>query len=154
VSYLRGHGVTRIGAFGLSTGGEVVLQAAAEDTRIGAVVADGAQGRSAKENNLLHGGVQKGLIMGTLVPVEAAYRVLTLESPPPSLAKLVPRIAPRPVLLIATSPYEREINRIYARRSSATVYEIRDAGHTQGLERHPSEYAARVLGTFDRLLTE
>jgi uncharacterized protein len=151
VSYLRAQGVTRIGAFGLSTGGEVVLQAAAEDTRIRAVVADGAQGRSSKENRLLHG-VQKAVILGNLVPFELAYRALTLESPPPSLRGLVPRIAPRPLLLIATSAYERDLNRIYVRGSGGSVYEIPDAGHTRGLEQHPAEYTRRVVSTFDRAL--
>ena len=41
--------MTRIGALGLSTGAEVVLETAARDPRIRAVVAEGAQARSYSE---------------------------------------------------------------------------------------------------------
>jgi pimeloyl-ACP methyl ester carboxylesterase len=73
-----------------------------------------------------------------------------------SLGGEVPRIAPRPVLLIASGgdPEEIPVNRRYreAAGRTAELYEIPDAAHTAGITAHPREYEARVVDFLDRAL--
>ena len=137
----------RIAAFGSSLGGEVLLEAAAHDERIEAVVADGA----ARPEDQIE--VNGGSVLHKL-PL-AVSRIIGGERPAPSLIDLMPRIAPRPVLLIASGGDAREIptNRAYRDAgSSAELYEIPEAGHTSGLAVRPKEYEARVTEFLERAL--
>jgi hypothetical protein len=73
----------------------------------------------------------------------------------PSLNGLVPRIAPRPVLLIASgAPDEIPANRVYRARGGATVelWEVPEVGHTAGLRERPAEYQRRTTIFLDRAL--
>jgi hypothetical protein len=74
----------------------------------------------------------------------------------PSLNGLVPKIAPRPVLLIAAGSHETEIlaNRVYQERGGPTVdlWEIPEAHHTGGLKARPAEYEQRTTAFLDRAL--
>ena len=82
-------------------------------------------------------------------------RIIGGERPAPSLIDLMPRIAPRPVLLIASGGDAREIptNRAYRDAGpSAELYEIPEAGHTSGLAVRPKEYEARVTAFLERAL--
>src|SRR3954447_3880282 len=80
------------------------------------------------------------------------------ESPPPSLIDVLPRIAPRPVLLIwATDSRNREaINTLYQQLigPSATSWPLSDVGHIKGLQTRPEEYRRRVLDFFDSALLD
>ena len=91
----------RIGGIGLSVGGEMLLEAAASDRRLKAVVSDGAGSRSIREEADMPG-------MRTLSPTYALQAVLTAgvslfsgHRPPPNIKDVVGRIAPRAVMLIA-----------------------------------------------------
>ena len=69
----------------------------------------------------------------------------------------LPRIAPRPVLLIAGGagvPAEIPANRRYrdAGGPAVELWELPDAGHTGGLRRHPAAYEARTTAFLDRAL--
>jgi len=144
----------RIGALGLSTGAEAVLQRAAHDERIAAVVSDGAVARNLAETRQLEGleAAQAVPYFGVLF---ASVRVLTGHSQPPPLQKLVPEIAPRPVLLVATPGAETTMNRAYHRAAPTTeLWELRDTAHTRGLAEHPVAYERHVLGFFDRALLD
>jgi alpha/beta superfamily hydrolase len=155
VDFLRGRGVTRIGALGLSTGAEVVLETAGRDPRIHAVVAEGAQARSYAELRLLPVTVSNELASAYVWEMLGAYRVLAHTAPPPSLATMVARIAPRPIFLISSGrSYERDMNRAYARRARGpvTLWEMPTAQHTGGLAAYPREYDRRVTRFFDRAL--
>jgi uncharacterized protein len=76
--------------------------------------------------------------------------------PAPSLIGLIPRIAPRPVLLVAGSGFPEEIpaNRAYRRAGGATValWERTGAGHTTGLKVGAADYERRTVGFLDRAL--
>jgi hypothetical protein len=76
------------------------------------------------------------------------------EAPP--LSGLLPRIAPRRILLIAAGgrPDEIPVNRAYQRAAgpSAALWILQDATHTQGLVRHPTEYETRVTAFLDGAL--
>ena len=138
-------GVARIAAFGSSLGGEVLLEAAARDARIEAVISDGA-GRPQD--------VSDGSPVASL-GLQAA-RAISGTRPAPSLVGVVGRIAPRPVLLIAggRAPGEVDVNRRYlaAAGSTAELWEIPDAGHTSGMHVHPREYEERVVSFLERAL--
>ena len=143
----------RIGALGLSTGAEVVLEGAARDRRITAVVADGAIARNMGEIRQLDG--FERVLAEPFYGLEfGALRVLTWSTPSPHLQDLVPTIAPRPVLLVATGrDIEQTMNRAYhAAAPATTLWELPDVGHTHGLQAHPAEYERRVVGFFDRHL--
>jgi uncharacterized protein len=155
VDFLRARGIQRIGALGLSTGAETAIEAAGRDPRIGAVVAEGAQARSLSELRLLPKTAGNELFAAYWGTVVTAYRVLSLESPPPSLASEVARIAPRPVFLISSGKdFERALNRVYAARARGpvTLWELPATEHTGGLAAHPRAYDRRVTAFFDRAL--
>jgi pimeloyl-ACP methyl ester carboxylesterase len=157
VDFVRARGVTRIGALGLSTGAEAVLETAGRDPRIRAVVAEGAQARSFSELRLLPVTPSNVLAAAYGAELVAGYTALGHVSPPPSLATMVARIAPRPIFLISSGrDYERDMNRSYAHRARGPVplWELPAAPHTGGLSTHPREYDRRVTAFFDRALLD
>ena len=157
VAYLRTRpdvDPARVGGLGLSVGGEMLLQAAAHDRGLAAVVSEGAGQRSVAEMAGLHGAL--GYVSPTLAQT-ATTAVLSGSAPPPDLASLIGRIAPRPVLLVAGGRGhgdERELNPRYARAGGPSVrlWQIPGAGHTGGLSARPAEYERRVVGFLDRAL--
>ena len=147
----------RIGGIGLSVGGEMMLEAAAETDQLAAVVSEGAGPRaysdemdqdltaSEKLQNALPSAVKT-----------AALAVLTNQAPPANLRDLVGRIAPRPILLIAApnSPNGEGLNRGYYKAAGEpkTLWEIPESRHVGGLAARPEEYERRVAGFFDAAL--
>jgi poly(3-hydroxybutyrate) depolymerase len=159
ISFLRArHDVDaeRIGGLGLSVGGELLLQAAARDPRLRAVVSEGAGVRSLAEH-LSTPGVGRLQRWGTPWIVQtAAVAVLSGTTPPTDLADLATRIGQRPVLLIHSRDGNPDeiLNRVYADRigSTATLWTLQSGGHTGALATDPTEYERRVVGFLDRAL--
>jgi uncharacterized protein len=145
----------RIGGLGLSLGGELMLQTAAETTALKAVVSEGAGIRSIREQ-MDKPGAGKWLSAPTWVMLTAAIAVFSNHAPPPNLNKLVARISPRPVFLIYSGhPVGgEELNATFYASAGQprTLWRIDDAGHTDGLSRHPAEYERRVIAFFDSAL--
>jgi uncharacterized protein len=146
----------RIGGIGLSVGGEMMIEAAAETDELKAVVSDGAGARSYNEDKLQdEPGLSK--VLGGLMSVTktASVAVFSNQSPPDSLKDLAAR-AEEPLLLIAApnSAHGEELNRDYARAAgdNATLWEIPEAHHVGGLQARPEEYERRVVGFFDEAL--
>ncbi len=142
----------RIAGFGSSLGAEVLLEAAARDPRLRAVVGDGpARPRDAQQiaDPALPERVFAELGLHVVRGVSGM-----LESR--SLLGIMPRIAPRPVLLIAGGgdPNEIPTNRRYVDAGGPTVrlWELPDTGHTAGLRTHPAEYERRTTAFLDRAL--
>jgi pimeloyl-ACP methyl ester carboxylesterase len=142
----------RIAGFGSSLGAEVLLEAAAREPRLRAVVGDGPMrpmdGRRVTDPALperLFGAISLQAVRGISGMREA-----------PSLIGIMPHIAPRPVLLIAGGgdPDEIPANRTYRDAGGPTtqLWEIPDAGHTAGLRTHPAEYERRTTAFLDRAL--
>jgi fermentation-respiration switch protein FrsA (DUF1100 family) len=160
VAYLRGRPDVsdgRIGGLGLSVGGELLLQAAAHDPGLRAVVSDGAGMRSIAEQKHMPGAPAEPVRWIAPITFETAVGVVLSDHlPPPDLADLMPRIAPRPVLLIrGMQGNEAEsLNRVYreAGGPAVTLWEIVGAGHTAGISAEPAEYERRVVSFFDRAL--
>jgi fermentation-respiration switch protein FrsA (DUF1100 family) len=145
----------RIGGLGLSVGGEMLLQAAAESQALRAVVSEGAGTRSIREHVHMSGAA-KWILLPQWSVITAATSVFANHAPPPGLHELVGRIAPRPVFLIYT-PHGQGAETLNATFHAAagepkTLWEIPEASHTGGLEARPAEYERRVVGFFDKAL--
>jgi fermentation-respiration switch protein FrsA (DUF1100 family) len=145
---------TRIAGFGTSLGAEVLLEAAARDSRLRAVVADGParpmDAREARKPPLVERAVGALSLQ--------AIRGISGMREAPSLLGLVPRIGPRPVLLIAGgigAPDEIPTNELYRDAGGPTtqLWELPDTGHTAGLRTHPVEYERRTTRFLDRALS-
>jgi hypothetical protein len=160
IAYLRARPDVRdgrVGGLGLSVGGELMLQAAAHDRGLRAVVSEGAGMRSVAEQK--HMPDAPGEPMRWIAPITietAAGVVLADRLPPPDLADLMPLIAPRPVLLIRgmRGNGDEALNRVYreAGGPSVTLWEIPSAGHTAGISAVSRDYERTVVGFFDRAL--
>jgi uncharacterized protein len=142
----------RIAAFGSSLGGEVLLEAAAREPRLKAVISDGAARPEDQAEVNDQGAAERAVGWLTM----HSTRLIGGERAAPSLLDLMPRIAPRPVLLISAGgdPNETPTNRAYleAAGPSAELYSIPEAGHTSGLAARPKEYEARVTAFLERAL--
>jgi uncharacterized protein len=90
----------RIGGLGLSVGGEMLLQTAAETDELAAVVAEGAGARTLGEELDDVAGLAKLPTALSYGARDLANSVLQDRRPPDNLIDLVPRIAPRPIFLI------------------------------------------------------
>jgi hypothetical protein len=147
----------RIGGIGLSVGGELMLETAAETDDLAAVVSEGAGARSFTEDmDEDLPGAQKVLGAPLSAIKTASIAVFANQSPPANLKELTGKIAPRPLLLIA-APNEgvgEELNRGYAKAAgkTATLWEIPESTHVGGLKARPEEYERRVVGFFDAAL--
>ena len=146
----------RIGGIGFSVGGEEMLQAAAENPDLAAVVSEGAGTRSTREQHAELSAADFWTGVPGLVIRDVAVTVFSNERPPPTLMELAPRIAPRPALLI-WAPNGGNMETMTPRYAhligpSAEVWRIPDAMHMRGLQAHPAEYERRVVGFFDRAL--
>ena len=137
-----------IAGFGVSLGGEVLLEGAAYDERLAAVISDGAA-RPQDADRVESAPPPTAIAL-------AMIRGVSGMRPAPSLIDLVPEIAPRPVLLIGSGGRGTEIpvTRLYAQAAGTTaqVWEIPEAGHTGGLRARPAEYERRVIDFLDEAL--
>jgi uncharacterized protein len=146
----------QVGAIGLSVGGEMLLQAAAETTAIKAVVSEGAGARSIRE--ILEEGAWDEV--PTQIVLTAGVALFSNHAPPPNLKHLVSRISPRSVFLIyathGTGGQEKRLNPKYyaAAGEPKAIWEIPESSHVGGITARPKEYERRVIGFFDRALLE
>jgi dienelactone hydrolase len=147
----------RIGGIGLSVGGEMMLQTAAETDGLAAVVSEGAGARSYTEDmDQDLPGTEKVLGAPLSAIKTASIAVFSDQAPPPNLKDLVGRIAPTPLFLIAApnSGHGEDLNRGYYKAAGEprTLWEIPEAKHTGGLDARPQEYERRVVGFFNEAL--
>ena len=144
----------RIGGLGLSTGGDVLIEVAAEQRGLRAVVADGASAESFADYRNLDGLDEAAPFYWTLYN---AARVLSGSAPGRPLKDLVAEVSPTPLLLIATGgsvPAEIDFNRVYAEAAHEPVehWELPDVDHTAAIRERPGEYERRVVGFLDEAL--
>lgn len=146
----------RIGGIGFSVGGELMLEAAAKNKDIAAVVSEGAGTRTLSEQIQEYDGFDLVRGFHQMVTLNAGTALFSGDLPPESLTDLAPRIAPRPTLMIwAPNGGNKEtMSPEYARLigPSASVWEMDDVKHIRGLQTHPEEYERRVVGFFDQAL--
>jgi fermentation-respiration switch protein FrsA (DUF1100 family) len=141
----------RIGALGLSTGADVLIEVAAKRKDLAAVVADGAAAGSFEDWHRLRGtelGLPPGWMMFTTM------RVLSGDPPGPPLEDLVRRIEDPTLLISAGLDDERNFNVLYdkAARGPVEHWNLPDAHHTDAIREHPEAYRRRVVSFFDQAL--
>jgi uncharacterized protein len=159
VAYLKRQPDVRpggIGGLGLSVGGELLLQTAAHDRDLSAVVSEGAGSRSIGED-IERPGADNWLVSFPIAAmISAGSAVFSNTAPPPHLKDLVGRIAPSSMFLIYTTHGvdTEDLNPQYfaAAGEPKSIWMIPEAGHTGGLTARPGEYERRVIAFFDRAL--
>ncbi|MGZ4616029.1 MAG: alpha/beta hydrolase [Actinomycetes bacterium] len=147
----------RIGGIGFSVGGELMLEAAAKDPDLSAVVSDGAGARQLWEDKQALAGRDFWPMSPGFALLTGAVAVFSDTAPPATLTDLVPRIAPRPLLLIwapdggnATEVLTPEYHRVAG--PNASLWAIPHAKHIKGIEAQPRAYEHRVVAFFDDAL--
>jgi uncharacterized protein len=147
----------RIGAVGLSVGGEMLIQAAAESDAVKAIVSEGAGARSIREDLELPDATWYSPEIWTTAVITAGTALFSDKLPPPNLKELAARISPRSVFFVygeKGQPGEIDLNPIYYRaaREPKAIWEVPGAGHTGGINAQPEEYERRVVAFFDKAL--
>jgi hypothetical protein len=140
-----------VGGLGLSTGADVLLEVAAHNRDLGAVVADGATARSFADKPP---GALDAPLMWTMF---ASGRLFSGESPGEPLTEVVSAAAPTPILLVASGslPGELFLNDRYAAAGpSTTLWRLPDVSHTNAINQRREEYQRRVIAHFDGALLD
>jgi fermentation-respiration switch protein FrsA (DUF1100 family) len=147
----------RIGAIGLSVGGEMLIHAAAHSDAFKAVVSEGASGQSVRDG-LANGDALDSFLGGAVNTLAVA--VFTSTLPPPSLKTEVAKIAPTPVFFVygehGQGGTERKPNKLFyaAAHEPKQIWEVPQGQHIAGITAQPEEYERRVIGFFDAALLD
>jgi uncharacterized protein len=145
----------RVGLLGLSMGAEIALDAAVDGARPGAIVSDGAGERSINEFKTLRWTFEKALAFPSIAIQSYGSALVTGRDIAPAQATRIHKVASPVFYISGNVPSERELNREWAERTTATheLWEV-DAGHTGGLKTQPAEYERRVIAWFDAHLLQ
>lgn len=142
----------KVGVLGLSLGAMVAITTAAQDPRIGAIVADGPTARTWADARLTPG-------MNPLMWESwwMRYHLIEVLAPEPEPIPIVDalRSFEAPVLMISgSSRREAGLVSVYAAAAPdhVTEWAVSDAPHSLALFRVPGEYRRRVLELFGRTL--
>ena len=145
----------RIGAIGLSVGGEMLIHAAAHSDAFKAIVSEGASGQSVRDQ--LDNVSTRDAIVG-FAPVTAATALFTSTLPPRPLKDEVGRIASTATFFVygenGQGGSETKPNKAYyaAAREPKQLWEVPNGQHIAGITTEPAEYERRVIGFLDREL--
>ena len=143
----------RIGGIGLSVGGEMMIEAAAESSALKAIVSEGASSRSVRDE-IANGSGWPELIGNSVATAGTA--VFTNNLPPRPLKSLVPQISGATFFVYGErgQPAEQPANQAFyaAARGQKEIWEVPGSGHIGGTEAQPAEYERRVTEFFDRWL--
>jgi uncharacterized protein len=145
----------RIGGVGLSVGGEVMLQAAAETDALKAIVSEGAGVRSIREAVHVPGAVK--VIFSEISAISTlGTAVFTSDLPPPGLTDLSAEIT-EPLFVIYSDRGQggETISRQYydAAQGPKELW-VAPGGHVGAIDAAPGEYERRVVAFFDDNLLE
>ncbi len=138
--------IPRVGLVGLSMGGEEAIGAAASDSRIGAVVAEGVAGRSAADTGWMANDLVGWIDRGSVWVRDRVCELLSDAPRPIGMRRAIAAAAPRPLLLIA-GKQELAAGRFLAAAAPATaeLWELPDTAHTRALATHPQAWETRVV---------
>jgi hypothetical protein len=142
----------RIGALGLSTGADVLIEVAAERSGIRALVADGTAAGSFADVQRLRG---SRLESAPFWLTFATIRVLTGDRPGPPLEDRISRMKSPTLLVSAGNDAERDFNVHYDEAAGDAPVEhwnLPDAHHTDAIYEHRDAYERRVVGFFNEAL--
>ena len=146
----------RIGGIGLSVGGELMLETAAETDELAAVVSEGAGTRQFSEQLEEFHGLELALSVPGMLFVTAGTAVFSSTAPPPNLTDVAPKIKqPLFVIWAPNGGNIEHMSREYyelASSSSKQIWAMPTAKHVGGIRDQPREYERRVVGFFDEAL--
>jgi dienelactone hydrolase len=148
----------RIGGIGLSVGGEMMIEAAAESTALKAIVSEGGSGRSVRDLSANGEGRWQEYVGTGSVTVATA--LFTSNTPPATLKSLVGKIDPHTSVFFVYGqngqPAEEPANRRFYRvaKGPKEIWEVPGSRHMGGIEAQPEAYERRVVGFFDRALLD
>jgi alpha/beta superfamily hydrolase len=140
----------RLGGLGLSTGADVLIEAAATRHDLRVVVADGATAMSFADRG-------PGVLAAAFSwPMITAGEVFSGTSQDQPLTELAAQVSPTALLLIATGsiPMELYANERYAAaaREPVELWKLPEVGHTNAIEEVADEYERRVIDHLDSVL--
>ena len=141
----------RIGALGLSTGADVVIQGAAQGKDLKAVVADGTYAGSFEDGERIRG---FSAITPFMALEFATVGVTSGTTPGPVIEDMMKRIT-SPLLLVAAGPPEKDAGEVYDRAAGdrpVDVWYLPEAGHTAAIRQAAPEYERRITAFFDAAL--
>jgi uncharacterized protein len=139
----------RIGAIGLSVGGEMLIHAAAHSDAFKAIVSEGASGQSIRDQ-FVNTSTLDAILGYSAVTVATA--VFTSTLPPVSLKSEVPKIAPNAAFFVygekGQGGSEVKPNKGYyaAAGEPKQLWEVPNGQHIAGITTQPAEYERRVVG--------
>jgi dienelactone hydrolase len=144
----------RIGGIGLSVGGEMMIEAAAESSDLKAIVSEGASTRSIRDEFANpETKLPKAYFFGMIT---AATTVFTDNVPPADLMSLVPRIKGSVFFVYGEhgQPEEKPANTAFyeAAQGEKALWEVPGSTHMNGIDAQPQEYERRVVSFFNRTL--
>jgi uncharacterized protein len=145
--------VDRVGALGLSTGADVLIDVVAARDDVAALVTDGAAAGSYADAQRLGKG---GLL--SQAPAWLMFKtigVLSGDPPSPALEDRIAAIEQPSLLISAGTTIERDFNVLYdeaAGDGPVEHWNLPDAHHTDAIHEHGGEYEQRVTDFFDRAL--
>ena len=144
----------RIGALGLSTGADVLIEVAAQRDDVAALVTDGAAAGSFEDVQRLGSG-------GALDRAPAwlmfqTIRVLSGDRPGAPLEDMMPHIEQPSLLISAGTAIERDFNVLYDQAAAGGPVEhwnLPGAHHTDAIHEYAGEYEHRVVDFLDAALS-
>jgi hypothetical protein len=147
----------RIGAIGFSIGGEILLEAAAQDEGIRAVVSEGAGSRVGEVDPDGVSGFERALLAPVLAVMTASMTAFQNHGAPPAIVDRIGLIAPRPVFLVYAVPGSgqedvRQPKYFAAAGEPKEIWKVPGAEHTGGIDAQPAEYERRVIAFYDAAL--
>jgi hypothetical protein len=144
----------RIGGIGLSVGGEMMIEAAAESTALRAIVTEGASARSVRDVLANPGNGWLAVVSNSVTTATTA--VFSDDLPPPTLESLVPKISGAVFFVYGENGQaaEEPANESFyaAARGPKEIWEVPGSEHMGGIEAQPAEYEQRIVAFFDRNL--
>jgi hypothetical protein len=142
----------RIGALGLSTGADVLIEVVAERSDVSALVTDGAAAGSFEDGQRLNGfGAESVPAWLTF----ATIQVLTGDRPGTPLEDAIARVESPTLLISAGTAIERDFNVHYdevAGQGPVEHWNLPGANHTDAIYEQRPEYERRVVAHFDEVL--
>ena len=143
----------RIGGLGLSTGADVLANAAAERKDLKAVVADGTYAGNFEDSQRIQG-------LGPMTPffaMEFAAMKLTSGSSAGAVIEDSMKRISSPLLLVAAGPDEEKAGEVYDRAAGdrpVDVWYLPEVTHTAAIRQVPAEYEQRVTTFLDQALRQ
>jgi len=147
----------RIGGLGLSLGAHILIMAGPDEPRLKALFLDGTgAGRTSDFPESQNFGEQFAFILN--VQIERANQFHLGVSPPTGFVEQIPKLAPRPVLMVvgALDDFENRVNQRYTALlgENGEQWMIENAHHVGGAWTVPEAYTARMLDFFEQALLQ